>query len=285
MTAVVLTEPGSARRWSERERCLGHTVALVPTMGALHAGHVALIDRAREVADRVVVSIFVNPMQFDRPDDFDGYPRPIEDDVAICESAGVDAIFAPTAAVMYPVGFDTRVEPGDLAARFEGAGRPGHFTGVTTVVTKLFAATRPDLAVFGEKDAQQLAIVRRLARDLDLGVEVVAVPTVREPDGLALSSRNRRLPPDDRAAAVCISSGLDAAEHRFLLNGATAAELTALVRDRIDAEPRARSEYVRVVHPDRFVELDGPVDDGLVVVAAWFGPIRLIDNRRLRRPG
>ncbi len=158
----------------------GETIALVPTMGALHRGHLALIEHARTVADRVVVSIFVNPLQFDRPDDFEHYPRPIDADVAVCADNGVDAVYAPTAAVMYPAGFQTTVRIGALARVMEGASRPGHFDGVATVVTKLFTAVRPEMAVFGEKDFQQLAIVRRLSADLDLGVEVIGRPTVRE---------------------------------------------------------------------------------------------------------
>src|SRR4051794_40784979 len=188
------------RAWSGQRREGGHIVGLVPTMGALHDGHLSLIEHARHRADDIVVSIFVNPLQFERGDDFERYPRPIDDDVAACIEAGVAAVYAPTAAVMYPDGFQTHVEPGTLAGGMEGAVRDGHFRGVATVVAKLFGAVRPHLAVFGEKDFQQLVVIRRMAEDLDMGVEIHAVPIVREPDGLALSSRNRLLPPADRAA-------------------------------------------------------------------------------------
>ena len=187
------------------------TIGLVPTMGALHDGHLSLVTIAKQRCDDVVVSIFVNALQFDRAADFDAYPRPIDDDVARCAEIGVDAVYAPTTAVMYPAGFETHVEPGALADVMEGAARPGHFRGVTTVVTKLFAAVRPDVGVFGEKDFQQLAIIRRMAADLDLGVEIVGAPIVREADGLAMSSRNVRLSAEQRRRAVCVPHALDAA--------------------------------------------------------------------------
>jgi pantoate--beta-alanine ligase len=198
----VLDTPAAMREWSRARHRDGRRVGFVPTMGALHAGHLSLVDIAARHADDVVVSIFVNPLQFDRPSDFDAYPRPIDEDVERCREAGVAAVYAPTARTMYPEGFETHVEPGGLAAVMEGAARPGHFRGVTTVVTKLFGAVRPDVAVFGEKDFQQLAIIRRMTTDLDLGVEIIGAPIVREPDGLAMSSRNVRLDPAQRAAAA-----------------------------------------------------------------------------------
>lgn len=277
----LLDTPSRARSWTLDRRRRGRTVALVPTMGALHDGHARLVQEARRHADDVIVSIFVNPMQFDRRDDFDRYPRTLDDDLALCARLGADAVYAPTAAAMYPEGFDTTVRAGRLADRYEGAHRPGHFDGVVTVVTKLFTATLPDLAVFGEKDAQQLAIVQRLAVDLDLGVRIVPVPTVRGHDGLALSSRNRRLDPDDRVAAVCIARGLDAAE-RVLADGTSDARaVVEAAREVIAAEPRARIEYVDLVDPERFEPITGPTDRGLVVAAVWFGDVRLIDNRRI----
>ena len=197
----IVDRPDAMRAWARSWHRSGRTIALVPTMGALHAGHVSLIERAGELADATVVSVFVNPLQFGEAVDFDTYPRTIDDDVAICASAGVSVVYAPATDAMYPPGFDTRVVPGRLAETMEGASRPGHFDGVATVVTKLFGAVRPDVACFGEKDFQQLAIVRRMAADLDLGVRVVACPTLRDDDGLALSSRNRRLDPTERLAA------------------------------------------------------------------------------------
>ena len=206
------------RAWSDAHRAAGRRVALVPTMGALHAGHLALVDEARRHADVVIVSIFVNSLQFDRPDDFTGYPRPIDDDLEMCRARSVDAVYAPVAATMYPEGFETHVEPGPLGDVLEGEHRPGHFRGVATVVAKLFLAARPHVAVFGQKDFQQLTIIRRMNDDLDMGVEIIGLPTVREPDGLALSSRNRRLTAAQRAAAVCVPRMLDTVVHLSLIH-------------------------------------------------------------------
>jgi len=274
----VVGTPASMRSWSDEQRLLGARVALVPTMGALHEGHVALIREARRHADAVVVSIFVNPLQFDVRADFDRYPRVVDDDLAACAAAGAHAVYAPSAEAMYPPGFQTHVEPGRLADGLEGEHRPGHFRGVATVVAKLFGAVRPDVAVFGEKDFQQLAVVRRMARDLDTGIEIVGVATVREEDGLALSSRNRRLGREDRAAATCIVRGLRAAAARHRAGERRAASLVEAVAAEIRAEPRARLEYVELVDPDSLSALAGEVDGGVLVVAAWFGDVRLIDN-------
>jgi pantoate--beta-alanine ligase len=276
----VIATPAEMQRWSDEARLAARTVVLVPTMGALHDGHIRLLHAARAHGDLVVASIFVNPLQFNVRADFDAYPRPIDDDVAQCAAAGVDAVYAPTAAAMYPDGFQTHVEPGDLAATLEGAHRPGHFRGVATVVTKLFLAVRPQAAVFGEKDFQQLAIVRRMTADLDIGIRIVSAPTVREPDGLAMSSRNRRLDPADRAAAVCISRGLLAARSLYGAGERRGGVLAAAGRATIEAEPRARLEYLAIVHPDTLAEID-PATGGVMVVAAWFGDVRLIDNIRL----
>jgi pantoate--beta-alanine ligase len=280
----VFDTPGAMRAWSTARRVARERVAAVPTMGALHEGHLALVAEARRRADRVVVSIFVNPLQFDRPDDFERYPRPIDADVAACRAAGVDAVYAPTATAMYPSGFQTHVEPGPLADQLEGAMRPGHFRGVTTVVAKLLGAMAPDVAVFGEKDAQQLAIVRRMTVDLDIGVDVVGVPTVREPDGLALSSRNRRLDDADRAAAVCLPEALAAADRLVAGGERRVGAIEGAVRERIEREPHARLEHVHVVDPATFVPdaAESVAAAGaLVVVAVWFGDVRLIDNWRL----
>lgn len=250
-------------------------------MGALHAGHLALIGQAREHGDVVVVSIFVNPLQFNRGDDFDKYPRPIDDDLDACRAAGVDAIYAPSAAAMYPPGFQTHVEPGELADSLEGASRPGHFGGVTTVVAKLFGAMQPDVAIFGQKDFQQLAIIRRMVADLDMDIEIVGVPTVREADGLAVSSRNQRLSPEDRQGAVCIVQALRAAVQAVADGEHDAEHLVALASRRVAAEPGAELEYIRIIDP---VTLD-PVADthqpAVMVAAVWFGDVRLIDNVEL----
>jgi pantoate--beta-alanine ligase len=287
---LVVESPAGARSWSIDAHRSGRTVALVPTMGALHDGHLALIDRAHGYADLVVVSIFVNPLQFGDAADFAGYPQTMETDLAACAGAGVDAVYSPTASTMYPPGFETRVVPGALAWAMEGASRPGHFDGVTTIVTKLFAATRPDVAVFGEKDYQQLAIVRRMTADLDLGVEIVACPTVREHDGLAMSSRNQRLDPTRRSAAICVPQAL-----RSALTAARAGNSVSIILDEaskvITAEPMASIDYVSVFDADRLTEvtdLDAArcrPGNYRLAIAVRIGDVRLIDNVDLFGPG
>jgi pantoate--beta-alanine ligase len=274
-------DPAAMRAWSQARRAGGQTIAIVPTMGALHEGHDALVAEARRRATAVVVSIFVNPIQFDRASDFDRYPRSIDDDLAACRAADVDAVYAPTAATMYPPGFQTRVVPGALADSLEGEMRPGHFEGVTTVVTKLLAATVPDVAIFGQKDYQQLAIVRQMVADLDLGVEIVAVPTSREPDGLARSSRNTRLAADDRAAAVVIPTALRAAAAAYVNGERDAARLRAIATERIEREPRAKAEYVAVVDASTLEPLATVDHPAVILTAVWFGDVRLIDNQLL----
>jgi pantoate--beta-alanine ligase len=268
----------SMHAWSREQRAAGQLIACVPTMGALHIGHMALIDEAQRRGDVVVVSIFVNPLQFNRGDDFDHYPRPIDEDVEACRSAGVDAVYAPTAAVMYPAGFQTHVEPGALSESLEGPGRPGHFRGVTTVVAKLFGAIQPEVAVFGRKDFQQLAIIRRMVVDLDMDIEIVEVQTVREPDGLAISSRNRRLGPDDRQASVCVVQALRIVADALASGQHDATQLIALGTSRIAAEPRARLEYLQIVDPLTLAPVEAVTQPASIVAAVWFGDIRLIDN-------
>lgn len=253
-------------------------------MGALHDGHVYLMDQARRHGDVVVASIFVNPLQFNRTDDFERYPRPIDDDIERCREIGVDAVYAPTAAAMYPVGFQTHVEPGALADPMEGAGRPGHFRGVTTVVTKLFNAVNPDAAIFGQKDYQQLAIIRRMTIDLDMGIEIVGIPTVREADGLAMSSRNRRLSPDDRAAAVVVPKALQAIAAAVERGERDGDRLRELARDVVRAEPRASLEYVEISDADTLVAMRVIDRPAVVAIAVWFGEVRLIDNLTMTSP-
>jgi pantoate--beta-alanine ligase len=279
----VLTTPAAMRQFSDDGKRAGRRIGLVPTMGALHAGHLALVAEAQRHADLVVVSIFVNPLQFNRRDDFEQYPRPIDDDVARCRAAGVDAVYAPTAAVMYPDGFQTHVEPGPLAEPLEGAGRPGHFRGVTTVVTKLFGAVQPHVAVFGQKDFQQLAVVRRMCRDLDFGVDIVGLPTVREPDGLALSSRNVRLTAAQRAAAVCVPAGLRAAQLAATAGERDSGALLRVATEPVHNEPMARLEYCRLVDPDTLTDLVTVEEQAVLVAAVWFGEVRLIDNVLIER--
>src|SRR5262245_48851517 len=279
-----LTEPRVMQAWSDGERAAGHRIALVPTMGALHEGHLALVAEARRHAERVVVSIFVNPMQFNRRDDFDKYPRDLTTDAALCTSGGVDAIYAPRPAAMYPEGFQTAVEVARLSEPLCGANRPGHFRGVTTVVTKLFHAVRPDVAVFGEKDFQQLAIIRRMAADLDFGIEIVGVPTIREADGLALSSRNRLLDSEARRAAVCVPRALDAAEAAVRRGERRAVAVAAAAQAVIASEPQARLEYAELRDPGTLEVVEEVGAPTLLAMAVWVGGVRLIDNRVLH-PG
>jgi pantoate--beta-alanine ligase len=245
-------------------------------MGALHEGHLSLVRRARAECDRVVVSIFVNPLQFGPSDDFARYPRQRDRDLALLQSEGVDAAFTPGVEEMYEAGEASRVRVGGLGERLEGVHRPGHFEGVATVVTKLFNVTRPHRAYFGQKDAQQAALVTRMARDLDTGVEVVVLPTVREPDGLALSSRNAYLSPAQRRAAVCLYQALEAAARAFQAGERDAGRLRDAMCAVLNAEPLACTEYAEVVDPMTF-EPPGT----LAVLAVRIGETRLIDNRQL----
>jgi pantoate--beta-alanine ligase len=281
----VLTSPGAMRAWSE-ERCRnGTTIGLVPTMGALHAGHLALVGNAADRADDVVVSIFVNPLQFNAGADFDSYPRPIDGDLDECRAAAVAAVYAPTAGEMYPPRFQTRVVPGDLAVLMEGSMRPGHFEGVATVVSKLFGAVRPDVAVFGEKDYQQLRVIEQMVDDLDMGIEIIGHPIVREPDGLAMSSRNLRLSAEQRRAAVCVSRSLDAAARTAAEANVTAEAVCGAAEQVVRGEPHARHEYTTVFDASTLEALSGKFGDGKrsarVATAVWFGDVRLIDNRPL----
>jgi pantoate--beta-alanine ligase len=257
-------------------------VALVPTMGALHGGHISLVKRARDLADNVVASLFVNPAQFGPGEDFSRYPRPRERDIEVFRDAGVDVVFAPAVAEMYPPGDSTRVDPGDIGSVLEGAYRPGHFTGVSTVVTKLFVLVRPHVAVFGAKDAQQVLVIRRVNSDLLLGVEIAVAPTVREPDGLAMSSRNVYLKGGDRAAAAVLYKALMAVMAAWE-RGERRAESLRQVAETVLAEvPRARAEYVSVADPETLVELSNVKGAALVSMAVRIGPVRLIDNITLR---
>ena len=253
--------------------------SLVPTMGALHDGHRALLAAARAGHERVVMSLFVNPSQFGAGEDLDRYPRPLEADLAIAGNAGVDVVFAPSASEIYPAGFATAVDPGPLADELCGASRPGHFAAVATIVTKLFGLVRPQTAYFGAKDYQQLTIVKRTAVDLSLGVAVVGVPTVREPDGLALSSRNIFLSPAERAQARTLSAGLHAAATIYGAGEREARALTRACRAELAVEP----EYLEL--RDRELGPYGPDRPAVLLVASQFGTTRLIDNILLEAGG
>ena len=263
--------------WSNRIHRSGETVAFVPTMGFLHAGHAALMREAKKRGNRVVVSIFVNPTQFGPNEDLDKYPRDFEGDSRLCEREGVDAIFFPEAAEMYPPGAQTWVEVQELSRDHCGASRPGHFRGVATIVTKLFLAVKPDTAVFGEKDFQQLAVIRRMARDLNFDTEIVGLATVREPDNLAMSSRNKYLSPDERKRALCIPKGIRAAQAKFAAGERDARILIDSVRRELDAAG-AEPDYVHLVDPDTLGNADRAESRNVILVAARVGNTRLIDN-------
>ncbi|HEY7340401.1 MAG TPA: pantoate--beta-alanine ligase [Ktedonobacterales bacterium] len=270
-----------------RRDWVGAAIGLVPTMGFLHAGHISLIERARAENERVAVSIFVNPTQFAPAEDLSRYPRDLPRDLAMLESAGVDLVFTPSADEIYPPGYATYVEPsGALAERLEAATRPSHFRGVATVVTKLFQIVTPDSAYFGQKDAQQVAVVRRLVADLNLPVTVRVRPIVREADGLAMSSRNKYLGPEDRAAAVVLNRALQAGASAFESRpaGGVAAVIAAMTQV-VAGEPRAQLDYADVCAPDTFVSLTELRPPALLAIAAKVGPARLIDNFLLRADG
>ncbi|MEX2406681.1 MAG: pantoate--beta-alanine ligase [Actinomycetota bacterium] len=270
---------------TEAARAKDRTVGFVPTMGAFHKGHLSLIRRARADRDFVVVSIFVNPLQFGDTADLAAYPRDEERDLELARGLGVDVFFAPPVEEMYPAGEpDATVNPGPVAERLEGASRPGHFRGVATALAKLFHAVGPSAAYFGEKDAQQLAVVRRVVGDLSFPIEVVVCPTVREADGLAMSSRNARLSPEQREAAGCLFLALSEAAELARSGERDAAHLVAAMAREIGATPQARLDYAAVVDDDTFEELRTVDRPARAVVAARFGDVRLIDNLLLPTP-
>ncbi len=260
------------------------TLGLCPTMGFLHEGHLSLVRRAKAECGAVAVSIFVNPTQFGPNDDLARYPRDLARDLALLDGAGVDLVFTPSAAEIYPKGFATRIEVEGVTAPLEGAVRPGHFAGVATVVAKLFNIVQPTRAYFGQKDAQQAVVISRMAADLDLPVQVVVADTVREADGLALSSRNVYLDPAERAAAPALHRALSRAQALFAAGERQADVLRAAVREVIAAEPRFEIDYVSVADPDTLEELARVNEAALVSLAARLGRTRLIDNLVLGRP-
>lgn len=274
----IAESPTAFRGALEVARAMGHRVGFVPTMGALHDGHLALVSEARsQGATFVAMSLFVNPTQFGPSEDFTRYPRSFEADLARCHQAKVDVLFAPTREAMYPAGFSSVVEVKGLTEVLEGVHRPGHFTGVATIVAKLFGLAAPCVAVFGRKDYQQWKVIQRMTRDLDLPVEIAAMPTIREPDGLALSSRNRYLSPQERERALGIVRGIRAAMRAFDDGERKAASLGALARAEI--EPAFDTiDYVAIADPETLQPIDRVDDRALLVVAAKIGKTRLIDN-------
>jgi len=264
------------KEWREARQ----TIALVPTMGALHAGHMALVDAARAKADRVVASIFVNPLQFGPSEDLDRYPRQEAEDARLLENHGCDLLWMPTAAQLYPPGFATTVSVAGVSQRWDGAARPGHFEGVATVVAKLFTAVRPDLAFFGEKDFQQLAVIRRMTADLGLGVTINGVETVRDADGLALSSRNAYLNADERVRALALPRALKEAADAILA-GEPVHEVLENAKGKLSGSGFARIDYFALVDSATLEPLDAPLGEMRLIAAAVIGTTRLIDNIRV----
>ncbi len=264
--------------WSRAARARGEKIAFVPTMGALHAGHVALLAEGRRRADRLALSIFVNPTQFGPNEDLARYPRDLPGDLAKAAGAGTDVAFVPQAPDIYPLGFQTTIEVRDLSRGLDGLSRPGHFAGVATVVAKLFNIVEPDLAIFGEKDFQQLAIVRRLVADLAMGIEIVGLPTVREPDGLAMSSRNAYLSPAERQRALSISRALRTASARAAAGEREARVLVAAARAALDVD---RVDYLELCDAETLVPLTALDRPAVLLAAAFVGRTRLIDNVRI----
>ena len=259
-------------------RAANRTVGLVPTMGALHQGHLSLVRAARAACDAVVVSIFVNPTQFAPSEDFSKYPRTFDADCALLQAENVDFLFAPDAAEMYPPGAATFIAVEPMGDRLDGASRPGHFRGVATVVAKLFNIVAPSKAFFGQKDAAQVAVLRRMVRDLNFSLELVVCPTVREPDGLAMSSRNRYLSPEDRRSALILHRTLRHIEDRVASGEVDSAQLIDVGLGVLADEPDVRLDYLRIVDPDTLEDLPDVENGALLAIAAHVGPARLIDN-------
>ncbi|HZJ33408.1 MAG TPA: pantoate--beta-alanine ligase [Vicinamibacterales bacterium] len=278
MTAEVADTVARVRAWREERRLAGQRVGFVPTMGALHRGHGRLIEVAREHSDAVVVSIFVNPLQFDRKDDLDRYPRTLDADLRICNELGVDFVFAPAVNDMYPVEPLCTVTVKRITDNLCGRFRPGHFDGVATVVSKLFDIVQPDNAYFGEKDAQQLAVIRRLVIDLNMPIEIVGVETVREDDGLAMSSRNTRLTPEERSKAIVLYRALREAGGIIAEGERDARVVERRAAAVIPSDASLRLEYLDVVDPVELQPVDTITGTVLVAGALWVGHTRLIDN-------
>jgi pantoate--beta-alanine ligase len=278
----IVRDPRAMRARTEDLRRDGRRIAVVPTMGALHEGHLQLLRTARARADIVILTIFVNPTQFGPNEDLARYPRDEAGDIAKARTCGIDLAFCPDASAMYPAGAQTFVEVRELQKPLCGASRPGHFAGVATIVSKLFHLTNPHLAVFGEKDYQQLAIIRRMVRDLDFGIEIVGVPIVREADGLALSSRNAYLSADQRKTALSLSKGLAAAEAAVAAGERDAAQIVSAARALIEAEPGARIDYVELRDADELSSVTTLSRPAVLAMAVFVGTTRLIDNRVLR---
>ncbi len=266
------------QQWSQQQRAKGRKIAFVPTMGFLHQGHISLLEEGRKNADLLVLSIFVNPTQFGAGEDFEDYPRDLVADASLAEKAGVDIIFAPGAAQMYPNGYASWVDVEGITDVLCGASRPGHFRGVTTVVSKLLNIVAPDIAYFGNKDFQQLAVIRRMALDLNMACEIVGLPIVREADGLAMSSRNSYLSVEQRQQALCLSESINSACRMVAAGVVAAAEILTNIRKDIESHSEARIDYLKICHQLSLqdqVEVD---QDSVLLLAVFIGKTRLIDN-------
>lgn len=268
----------TVQQWRLEKKRIG----LVPTMGWLHEGHLSLIRRCRDLAERVVVSIYVNPMQFAPQEDFDSYPRDLEHDAILAQEAGADVIFAPRDEEMYPQGFCSVVTVQKLTERLCGASRPHHFQGVTTVVAKLFNVVQPDVAIFGAKDYQQVAVIKRMVRDLNFPVQIEMAPIIRETTGLAMSSRNKNLSTEEKAEALILYSSLRFAESLIRSGERKAADIKLAVREMIESMDKSRIDYIEVVHPDTLEPVTEIRGNVVVALAVYFGQVRLIDNVLVR---
>ena len=265
--------------WSESQRQAGKTVAFVPTMGFLHEGHLSLVREAKRCCDVVVVSIFVNPLQFNQQSDFAAYPRNDEQDRHFLTQLGTDVLFNPDGSEMYSEGFQAAVEIGTVSQPLCGASRPGHFRGVTTVVAKLFNMVKPHVALFGEKDFQQCVVIKRMVKDLNFDLEILAMPTIRELDGLAMSSRNARLSPAERQTSLCVSRALNKAAELVSQGEHQAVPVLQAVQEIISSEEGIRLDYASLCDPDTLEEVTEVTQPTLLAIAAWVGDVRLIDNR------
>ena len=270
------------QRWSEEQRLAGKAIAFVPTMGFLHEGHLSLVREAKTCGDIIVVSIFVNPMQFNQSSDFDTYPRDEARDERLLEELGTAVLFMPPPCEIYPKDYQTAVEVEKVSQPLCGAFRPGHFRGVTTVVAKLFNMVKPHTALFGEKDFQQCAVIKRMVQDLNFDINVVAVPTVREADGLAMSSRNARLSPAEREVSLCVSRALTTAQECVSSGQRDTAIILRAVQDALTQNADVRVEYASLCHPDSLEGVEQVSGPTLIAIAVWVGDVRLIDNRVLQ---
>jgi len=278
----VITSIAEMQRWANLTRKEGKKIAFVPTMGFLHEGHLALIREGKKRGDYLVVSIFVNPTQFGEGEDYNQYPRDLSGDIEKVQSAGGDIVFAPSVKEMYPPGYQTYVTVEKVTRNLCGISRPHHFRGVTSVVTKLFNIIKPEVAIFGEKDFQQLVTIRRMVKDLNFDIEIVGAPTVREKDGLAMSSRNQYLNEEERKQALCLFNALNCAEKLFHQGEKNPQKLIAVATEIINAQPSAKIDYVKICSLETLEDLDFITGEALMALAVRIGKTRLIDNRILK---